>query len=83
MEKVVLCFFIHLRIFYIYKMLWIFSRFPVMRDWGNPPTTQKLGSSPHVSLLFCLQNFDFIIVMQFLAILPKLYPLQVDPNGKP
>ena len=43
------------------------------RDWGgSPPTTQKIGYSPHVHSLFWAKNNDFVIFMQFLGILPKL-----------
>ena len=46
-------------------------------EWGNPPTTRKLAC-PSQPPLLCPKNADFIIFMQFLAILPKLSPQPVD-----
>ena len=48
---------------------------------GVSPTTRKIGLSHHVSLMFCLQNVDFVLFMQSLSILPKFPPPspQVDP----
>ena len=50
---------------------------------GIPPTTRKIDLSPpppHVPPLFWPQNADFVIFMQFLAILSKLSLPLVDPN---
>ena len=33
--------------------------------------------------LFCPKNVDFIILRQFLAILPKMTPYKWTPDGKP
>ena len=47
-------------------------------QWGDPPTTttRKLASSPmSPHCIFCPKNVDFVIVMQFLAILLKLPPI--------
>ena len=50
--------------------------FLLVGDWGDPhPTTQKIVFPP----LLCPKNVDYVIFMQFLAILPKLSPPQVDP----
>ena len=54
---------------------------PSGRDWEIPnPLTKKLAClcapPPSPALL---QNDDFVIFMQFLVILPKLSPPQVDP----
>ena len=47
-------------------------------DWGDPPNYQKNWLvPPHIPLL-CPKNADFVIFMQFLAILPKLSPQPVD-----
>ena len=41
---------------------------------GFPPSTCKIGLSPYVPPLFCPLNVDFVIFMQFWAILPKMPP---------
>ena len=33
--------------------------------------------------LFSHKNADFVIIMQFLAIFPKMSPHKLTPNGKP
>ena len=54
--------------------------FPLVGGGGVSPTTRKIGLSHHVSLMFCLQNVDFVLFMQSLSILPKFPPL---PTGRP
>ena len=51
------------------------------RDWEIPnPLPKKLAClCPRPSSPALLQNDDFVIFMQFLVILPKLSPPQVDP----
>ena len=44
---------------------------------GIPPLPEKLAC-PSQPPLLCPKNADFIIFMQFLAILPKLSPQPVD-----
>ena len=46
------------------------------KDWGDPPTTQEIGLSPMFPLAFRPMsiNVDFVISMQFLAILFKMPP---------
>ena len=51
----------------------------VGEDWGIPYTTPKIGLSPPCPPTALTQNADFLISMQFLAILPKLSPSPVDP----
>ena len=46
--------------------------------WGDPPLPEKLACPPHVPPLLCPKKADFVIFMQFLAILPKLSPQPVD-----
>ena len=52
-----------------------------------PPTTRKIGWCPSPTLMsshcFALNMVDFVIFMQFLAILPKLFPHKSTPFGKP
>ena len=48
------------------------------------PTISKIGlSAPPCLPLLCPQHVDFVIFIQFLAILPKMSPLKSTPNGKP
>ena len=50
----------------------------------DPPTTQNISLSPSLSPLFCPRNIDFVILMQFLAILSKLPPFHKStPDRKP
>ena len=44
-----------------------------------PSTTPKIGLSPHVSPLFCPQEADFVIFMQFLAFFFILPPNPPPP----
>ena len=48
---------------------------------GGSATTQKIDLFPHVPQ-FCPQNVDFVIFMQFLAILSKMSPHKSTYNGK-
>lgn len=50
------------------------SRVSPVGETGNTPTTQRIGlRPPPVPLpLFCPKNIDFVIFMQFFAILPKM-----------
>ena len=46
--------------------------FPLWVGRGDPPLTEKLACTPSPPPpLFCHKNIDFVIFMQFLAILPK------------
>ena len=65
--------------------------FPLVKgDWGDPrppprdPHNPKNWLVPPCSPQFCPQNADFLIFIQFLAILPKLSPFHKStPFGKP
>ena len=48
-----------------------------------PLTIQKIRFSPHVLSLFCPGYGDFVILVQFLAILLKLHSDKSTPFGKP
>ena len=50
---------------------------------GIPPLPEKLACPPLGPPLFWPQNADFVIFMQFLAIMPNLSPHQLIPFGKP
>ena len=50
----------------------------------DPPTNQNISLSPSLSPLLCPRNLDFVILMQFLAILSKLSPFHKStPDRKP
>ena len=56
------------------------------RGTGGAPTHYPKNwlVPPHVPpLLFCPKNVDFVIYVQFLAILPKLSPHKSNKFGKP
>ena len=64
--------------------------FPLVKgDWGDPPPPpppppQPPAPPPTPPPQFCPQNADFLIFIQFLAILPKLSPFHKStPFGKP
>ena len=43
------------------------------------PTNQNISLSPSLSPLLCSRNVDFVILMQFLAILSKFSPFHSRP----
>ena len=51
-------------------------------DWGDPPTTIKIGLSPHVLPLFCPKNVDFVIFRQFFCHFAQIVPHKSTLFGK-
>ena len=56
--------------------------FPLKGDWGTSALPPKLFF-PNVPPLICPQNVDFVIFIQFLAILPNCLPTSRPYLGNP